>query len=241
MFNLRIITGSFKARAGSRFHYFLKYLILFVLMGLFLYSCADMENTARRYLFDQFVEEEDKSGEEAKYTIEEWLEDNKIWTRQIGSTEGDEVKGVTVGSSGDVYIAGYSKGNFDGFTNTPMDGGGSASDDAYLVKYNSLGTKQWTRQLSTSTSEEFIAVAGDSSGNIFVAGQIGGGASLDGETAGGGNDLFVIKYNSSGTKLWGHQLGANGEQVTYDTTTDSSGNVYIVGTSQCPAPTFWSS
>jgi len=41
-------------------------------------------------------------------------------------------------------------------------------------------------------------VATDSSGNVYVTGDTSGG--LDGNTNAGRSDLFVVKYNSSGTK-----------------------------------------
>jgi hypothetical protein len=68
----------------------------------------------------------------------------------------------------------------------------------YTLKYNSSGTKQWTKQLGTSSSDYAKGVAVDSSNNIYVTGYTGGG--LDGNTNSGSNDIFLVKYNSSGTK-----------------------------------------
>ena len=80
-----------------------------------------------------------------------------------------------------------------------MDGNTSAgSSDLFVVKYNSSGTKQWTKQLGTSSNDYAFGVATDSSGNIYVTGQTRGG--LDNNISAGGSDLFVVKYNSSGTK-----------------------------------------
>jgi len=67
-----------------------------------------------------------------------------------------------------------------------------------VVKYNSSGTKQWTKQLGTSSDDSANGVATDSSGNVYVTGYTQGG--LDGNTSAGGTDIFVVKYNSSGTK-----------------------------------------
>ncbi len=50
-------------------------------------------------------------------------------------------------------------------------------------------------------------VATDSSGNVYVAGGTYGG--LDGNTNAGNSDLFVVKYNSSGTKQWTKQMGSS--------------------------------
>ena len=66
------------------------------------------------------------------------------------------------------------------------------------VKYNSSGTKQWTKQLGTSSWDEGYGVTVDSSDNIYVTGDTKGG--LDGNTNSGSADIFLVKYNSSGVK-----------------------------------------
>ena len=64
-----------------------------------------------------------------------------------------------------------------------------------------------TSQLARSSNDYAYGVAVDSSGNVYVAGGTNGG--LDGNTNAGNTDLFVVKYNSSGTKQWTNQLGSS--------------------------------
>ena len=113
------------------------------------------------------------------------------WTKQLGTSSSDRGNGVITDSSGNIYVSGYTEGNLDGNTN-------SGQGDIFLVKYNSSGTKQWTKQLGTSSEDEGKDVTTDSSGNIYVTGKTNGG--LDGNTSSGGTDIFLVKYNSSGTK-----------------------------------------
>ena len=70
--------------------------------------------------------------------------------------------------------------------------------DIFLVKYNSLGEKIWTKQLGTSSMDIVLGLTTDSSGNIYVTGETGGG--LDGNTNFGGYDIFLVKFNSDGVK-----------------------------------------
>ena len=64
--------------------------------------------------------------------------------------------------------------------------------------FGQSNTKQWTKQLGTSISEWGQDVTSDSSGNIYVTGSTEGG--LDGNINSGSYDIFLVKYNSSGTK-----------------------------------------
>ena len=48
-------------------------------------------------------------------------------------------------------MTGYTYGGLDGNTN-------SGNNDMFIVKYNSSGTKQWTRQLGTSYTDYGLGV-----------------------------------------------------------------------------------
>ena len=67
-----------------------------------------------------------------------------------------------------------------------------------MVKYSDNGTKQWTKQLGTSSADSAYGVTTDSSGNVYVTGGTSGG--IDGNTSAGNEDLFVVKYSDNGTK-----------------------------------------
>ena len=109
----------------------------------------------------------------------------------MGTSTYDIAKGVATDSSGNVYVAGHTFGG--------LDGNSSAGErDLFVVKYDSSGTKQWTRQLGTSSGDYAEGVATDSSGNVYVTGYTTGG--LDGNSSSGDYDLFVVKYDSSGNK-----------------------------------------
>jgi len=147
------------------------------------------------------------------------------WTKQLGTSSIDKGYGVTTDSSGNIYVTGYTTGGLDG--NTFLGGGVVLGGDIFLVKYSSSGTKQWTKQLGTSSDDWGEGVTTDSSGNIYVTGGTGGG--LDGNTSSGGYDIFLVKYNSSGTKQWTKQMGTDDYEKGNGVTTDSSGNIYVTG------------
>ena len=117
-------------------------------------------------------------------------------------------------------MTGYTEGGLDGNTN-------AGNTDLFVVKYSSSGTKQWTKQFGSSSRDSANGVAPDSSGNVYVSGRTNGG--LDGNNIAGKSDLFVVKYNSSGTWQWTKQNGTDRYDEARGVATDSSGNVYVTG------------
>ena len=64
-------------------------------------------------------------------------------TQQLGTSSTDTGFDVTLDSSDNIYVTGFTEGDLDNNTN-------SGENDIFLVKYNSSGTKQWTQQLGSS-------------------------------------------------------------------------------------------
>ena len=115
-----------------------------------------------------------------------------------------------------------------GFTNGGLDGNTSSGGyDILLVKYNSGGSKQWLQQFGSSKNDMGLEVNVDSKGNIYVTGYTQGG--LDGKTYSGERDIFLVKYNSSGTKQWTQQLGTPTFDEGNGVAVDSSDNIYVSG------------
>jgi len=162
----------------------------------------------------------DRSGNENIILVKYNSSGTNLWTKQLGTSSDDWGNGVTTDSSGNIYVTGYTEDELDGNIH-------SGNDDIFLVKYNSSGTKQWTKQLGTSSNDEGSGVTTDSSGNFYVTGYTNEG--LDGNTNSGESDIFLIKYNSSGTKQWTKQLGTSSVDRGNSVTTDSSGNIFVTG------------
>ncbi|BAI94224.1 Calx-beta domain-containing protein [Arthrospira platensis NCB002] len=143
------------------------------------------------------------------------------WTRLLGISEGDWASALTTGRDGSIYVAGDTRGNLDGQTNS---GGRS---DAFVTKYQPNGTKAWTRLLGTSENDEALALTTGSDGSIYVAGMTLG--DLDGQTNSGSYDAFVTKYQPDGTKAWTRLLGTSSWDWANALTTGSDGSIYVAG------------
>lgn len=96
----------------------------------------------------------------------------------------------------------------------------------------------WAKHIAGTTNDDdelAVGLAIDSAGNLYVTGWFDGtndfGGSILTNTPGGGQDIFVAKYTSTGTNLWARQAGSDlarrdgGRGIGVD----SVGNAYVTG------------
>ncbi len=102
------------------------------------------------------------------------------WSRIWGGIYSDESHGVTVSSSDDIYITGYT-------TNSDV-----GEPDMVLVKYSSSGVQQWSRIWGGTSKELGNGVAVDSSENIYLSGTTYSFGMENG-------DMVLVKYGVENT------------------------------------------
>jgi hypothetical protein len=142
------------------------------------------------------------------------------WTRLLGTSANDRALAMASGSDGAVYVGGSTQGSLDGQTN-------SGSEDAFITKFNSDGTAEWTQLLGTSAWDSATALATGSDGSIYVSGYTGG--SLDGQTNSGQVDAYLAKFDSGGNKVWTQLLGSDAEDRATAVAAVADGSVYVSG------------
>lgn len=143
-----------------------------------------------------------------------------IWITFLGSASYDVGRAIAVDTSGNVYVAGTSSASW-GTPAAPHMGG----ERAFAAKLNGSGALQWNSFLALNLSEWGRAIAVDTSGNVYVAGNTNHGS-------GQGTDAFVAILNASGGPGWTAILGA-APSVEYAQALalDNGGNIYVAGTS----------
>jgi len=144
----------------------------------------------------------------------------KVWTKLLGTSGYDYANALTTGNDGAIYVSGFTTGNLDGQTN-------SGYSDTFITKYNSDGTKVWTKLLGTSGYDPAYDLTTGKDGAIYVSGSTGG--NLDGQTNNGYDDAFIAKYNPDGTKVWTKLLGTSYLDAAFALTTGNDGAIYVSG------------
>jgi hypothetical protein len=84
-------------------------------------------------------------------------------------------------------------------------------------------------QFGTSDLDNAEDVFADSSG-VYVVGLTDG--TFSGQTNEGGDDVFIRKYNSDGDEVWTRQFGTSGADFARGVSADSSGGVYVAGSTE---------
>jgi len=164
---------------------------------------------------------------------------NFQWARTWGGTSEDDGGGVATDSSGNVYVTGYFWGTNVNFNPGGSDPHSSNGDyDVFISKFNSSGNFQWARTWGGISSIQWVngyGVATDGSGNIYATGYFDGTNvnfdpdGLDPHSSHGYGDVFISKFNSSGTFQWARTWGGTSEDDGGGVATDNSGNVYVTG------------
>lgn len=107
--------------------------------------------------------------------------------------------------------------------------------DAFLVKLNANGIRQWATYYGGPASEvNNVSCATDPSGNIYLSGitQSTNGISTVGshqETTAGNMESFLVKFDGNGVRLWGTYYGGASNEVLSGCATDANGNVFLSG------------
>lgn len=155
------------------------------------------------------------------------------WEKGFGaSSTSEEGFSVAVDSANNLLMTGF----FNGSINL---GGGSLSSaggtDIFVTKFDASGVHQWSLQFGSTSSDEGHGIAVDSANNVLVTGffsgtvDFGGGALL---TSAGNRDVFVAKYDMSGSHQWAQRIGGGNFDKGHHIAVDSSGQSVVTGSFQ---------
>jgi hypothetical protein len=90
----------------------------------------------------------------------------------------------------------------------------------------------WSQRFGSDTYSDYgQSVAIDGADNVVVTGSFGDTADFGGGdlVSNGYWDIFLAKYDATGTHLWSKRFGGTSDDNGYSVTADASGNVVVVG------------
>jgi uncharacterized delta-60 repeat protein len=138
-----------------------------------------------------------------------------VWAKTWSGESLDSGYSVAVDASGNVYVTGYRGINFEG------------DYEVVLLKFDSSGSSLWERTWGGYNDASANSLAVDPSGYVYVTGW------WSYNSASGGLDVLLLKYDSSGNVvfqgLWGGYSHTHGDDDAQGIVVNSSGYVAVTG------------
>ena len=170
-----------------------------------------------------------------------------LWAKRAGGMENDYGTDLAVDNSGDILMTGIFKSSSITFGATVLGnaGGGSGTSDAFIAKYDSLGSLIWAKSEGGGADDEGRDVTANILGDIFLLGVFNGTSITFGSTtlpnAGVGyNDIFISKYDSLGNIIWAKGIGGSNNEDVRNISMDLLGNILVAGNFNSPTLTIGS-
>lgn len=166
---------------------------------------------------------------------------SRLWASYYGGSGQDQGYGLSTDLQGNLWITGKTDSpNFPTQnTGTFFQGTHAGESDAFILKFDNLGVRQWATYYGGTGSDEGHSISNDADGNAFVSGetfsdnfstQNNGGYFQS--NYGGAGDAFVLKFADNGSRLWSTYYGGLGYDTGISICNDSQGNLFVLGSSE---------
>ncbi len=167
-----------------------------------------------------------KDGFVAKYGPDNTL----AWVRRMSGYSPDTgyPTGIASDSAGNLTVTGWFNGGID-LGSGPLSCSGQY--DGFVGKYAPDGRPLWSIRVGGTDSDQSYGIAVDAAGFSVITGSFRGAADFGGglRTSAGYQDVFVAKYNPSGSHVWSRTMGGKDTEEGLAAALDPLGNVLLSG------------
>jgi len=132
------------------------------------------------------------------------------WSQTFGGSSEDYAKSVQQTADGGYILAGFT-----GFY-------GAGSEDAWLIKTNAEGTKQWTQTFGGSDDDRVRSAQQTTDGGYILAGWT--------ESYGAGHDnTWLVKTDATGVEQWSQTFGGSDHDAVFSVQQTTDGGYILAG------------
>lgn len=153
----------------------------------------------------------------------------------FGGTAFDSASGIVVDSSGNFYVIGSTFSPDFPLINSLNSTFNSTFGNIFISKFNSSGSLIFSTLFGSGVPS---AIALDPSGFFYVTGSVFSPSlptkNAFNSTFGGASDGFLAKFSLNGSLIFSTYFGGNNSDTPSGLAVDSSGNVYITGSTNSP-------
>ena len=167
----------------------------------------------------------------------------RLWATYYGGSNDDYVRSINSDINNNVLVTGFTNS-----TNLPTyNPGGSAYfqgtnagySDIFILKFDSNGVIHWATYYGGGANDMGESIATDENNNILLTGNTstysfplqdpGGGAYFQSIYGGEVNDVFILKFDSSGARFWATFYGGNNKELGHSIYADENNNIMVTG------------
>jgi len=164
---------------------------------------------------------------------------NRIWATYYGGSGKENSAilpvGLALDHAGHVYLCGTTNSTDAIATTGSYQSSLSGGNDAFLVQFDTAGVRGWATYYGGSGNDRGESIICDTAGNIYLTGITSSPSDIASSGAhqtsfGGGNDAFLVKFNSSGGREWATYYGGTGNaDEGMSLFADTALNIYLAG------------
>ncbi|QMU29527.1 T9SS type A sorting domain-containing protein [Adhaeribacter radiodurans] len=157
------------------------------------------------------------------------------WDKTIGGESSDFLTSIQNTPDSGFVLGGTSSSGKSGekTQDNNKDQYGLNTNDYWIVKLNTNGTKQWDKTFGGNVDDNLSIVMPTKDGGYILGGSSSSGKSGDKTEANKGEtDFWVIKVNADGTKVWDKTIGGNKSDNLTTIVQSTDGGYLLGGTSK---------
>ena len=158
------------------------------------------------------------------------------WGTFYGGTDQDYLTDIAVDVSGNIVVCGGSSSTSGIASPGSYQTSIAGFQDAMIAKFNSSGVRLWSTYYGGVQQEDCNGITIGAAGSIYVTGstQSTSGISTIGShqsTFGGFTDVYLVKFDAAGNRLWGTYYGGSAIEEGSDVAVDPWDRVFLIGDS----------
>ncbi|MBL7128489.1 MAG: SBBP repeat-containing protein [Ignavibacteria bacterium] len=174
---------------------------------------------------------------------------HRRWATYYGGSAWDYGYAIITDENNNTFITGvtgsYNLPLYDPGSGAYFQGtyGGSQHGDVYILKFDSIGTRQWATYYGGSNGESGFSITTNGNNDVYITGYTdspdfalenpGGGAYFQ-SVIGSSPDAFILKFNPNGVRQWATYYGGSSGESGYSITTNGNNDVSITGYTNSP-------
>jgi len=161
-----------------------------------------------------------------------------LWSTYLGGFGNDACRSVVTDATRNVCVAGFTESATFPTTEGAFDTSQNGLYDAFILKLDPDGALDWSTFWGSTDGDYAYGITVDTTGDIAITGLTYSATFPMSVTAAivtsvtDEGDLLVAKFSASGQHLWSSVIGADGLDKGSAITVDSTGNLFVVGTTR---------